>query len=460
MSRKNKRIPPFETEVGPLFGPKGVGMGVAPDGKPVTIRRAPPGSRVLVRPAGRRKGQWKGVRMTMIRPAPDHVEPPCPRFGLCGGCVLQEMPLDGQRGAKLARAKVDVGEAPWHPEVLGTPDAYGYRNKMEFSFGTARYLDEVSHAEGQPIDGRFLGMHAAGRFDRVVDVAHCHLIDDPMNTLLDIARQHTLTEDAPPPWNPRSHVGFFRHLQLRRGADGVLLALFTTTPDDAQKTFVHQLADTLMNAGALGIQWFLNDGVADVARGELANSWGETTLRMELSGRSFELSPQAFFQTNTAGAEVLYDTIGHAVGTGHRRMLDLYCGTGSIGISLADHADEVVGVELVEHAITNARRNAEANGVNATYRVSKMEDALDVLVGGPGVVAVVDPPRVGLHPKVAKLLAETKLDVLVYVACNASSLGRDRVVLEEGGWVLERCWAVDLFPQTGHLEVVGRFVRP
>ena len=144
----------------------------------------------------------------------------------------------------------------------------------------------------------------------------------------------------------------------------------------------------------------------------------------------------------------------------HRVLLDLYCGTGSIGITLADHAEEVVGIEVVADAVENARVNAAANGVSARYRVAKVEDVLDELAGGPGVAAVVDPPRVGLHPDVARALANAPLEVLVYVACNPASLGRDREVLEAGGWVLERCWAVDLFPQTGHLEVVARFTRP
>lgn len=459
MSRRNKRIPPFETEISHL-GPKGVGMGVAPDGKPVAVRRAPPGSRVRVRPAGRRKGQWKGVRTHLVRPAPDHVDAPCSLFGLCGGCVLQEIPLERQRSLKQTRGEEDVGPATW-ASLRGDTEAYGYRNKMEFSFGTARYLDEQAHAAGVPIDGRFIGMHAAGRFDRVVDTERCLLMDDGLNAILSTVRELALVDGAPMPWNPRAHEGFLRHLQLRRGSEGALLALFTTTPDAEQRAFVESLATRLLeNPDVLGLSWFLNDKVADVAQGTLEQTWGRDTLPMALLGKTFELAPLAFFQTNTRGAEVLYETIGEALGTGHRLLLDLYCGTGSIGICLADHAEEVVGIEVVADAIDNARINAERNGVDARYRVAKVEDALEELTGGPGVSAIVDPPRVGLHPKVAKVLADAKLDVLVYVACNPASLGRDREVLEAGGWVLERCWAVDLFPQTGHLEVVGRFVRP
>ena len=357
-----RRLPPFEAEVIDL-GPKGVGRATAPDGRPVHIRRAPPGSRVMVRPAGRKKGLWKGVRTQLVRPAPDHVDPPCPHFRLCGGCVLQEIPLARQRTLKLARAHEEVGPAPWDPEVDGTPDAYGYRNKMEFSFGTARYLDEVRHAAGEPIDGRFVGMHAAGRFDRVVDVDRCLLMDEGMNAVLEQVRTATLVEGAPAPWNPREHTGFFRHLQLRRGADGLLIALFTAVPDDTSRAFVVSLAQALVDRpDVLGLTWLVNASVADVAKGAVEQTWGRTTLPMELSGRRFELAPLAFFQTNTAAAEVLYQRIGEVLGTGHRVLLDLYCGTGSIGITLADHADEVAK-KTVNMETVQAQLESEMDGL-------------------------------------------------------------------------------------------------
>ncbi|MEZ4318254.1 MAG: methyltransferase [Myxococcota bacterium] len=463
MSR-SKRIPPFEAEITHL-GPKGVGVGTAPDGRPVHVRRAPPGGRVLVRPAGRKRGTWAGARMALVRPPSDAVEPPCPVFGLCGGCVLQELPLERQRALKLERARVEVGETEWRG-VRGSPDAYGFRNKMEFSFGNKRYASEREMARGDAVlDGRFLGLHAPGRFDRVVDVACCPLLDDVGNAALAVTRAVLLDPpDGPTLWDVRSHEGFLRHLLVRRGQGSLYLGLFTASPTPADEAAVHAWLDALERSeGLAGVAvsagWYVNDGVADVARGELREHRGSPDLRMRLRGREFSLAPLAFFQTSTAGAEVLVDTIGEALGTGHRLLLDLYCGTGSIGICLSDRARQVVGIEEVEAAIDNARVNAAANGVQAEYRVAKVEAALDQIVGGPGIAAVVDPPRAGLHPSVARKLAETPLDVLVYVACNPASLGRDRVLLEAGGWRLQCAWAVDLFPQTGHLEVVARFVR-
>lgn len=462
MKRKAHRQGPFEVEIDAL-GPKGVGVGVAPDGREVRVPRAPPGSRVLVRPQGRKAGVWKAERTARIRPAADAVEPPCPQFGLCGGCALQEMPLDAQRAHKQALAAREVGPAPWEP-MRGAPDAYGYRNKMEFSFGVRRYLAASDHAAGLPIDGRFLGLHAPGRFDRVVDAPRCELLDDAGNAALAGARAVLLADDAPPPWDLRAHTGLLRHLVLRRGDGTVGLALFTATPSEAERAWIERALDALAaldlpGARIGGVWWFVNDGLADVATGALEGSRGDPGLQITLAGRAFALAPLAFFQTSTRGAEALVEAVGDALGGGHRLLLDLYCGTGALGICLADRADAVFGLELVADAVENARANAARNGVAGTWEVAKVEDALGSLAGGPGVAAIVDPPRVGLHPSVARALAAAPLDVLVYVACNPASLGRDRQVLEAGGWTLERCVAVDLFPQTGHLEVVARFVR-
>ncbi len=476
-----RRIPPFETEISSL-GPKGVGVGTAPDGKPVHVRRAPPGGRVRVRPAGKRKGKWKGVRQALIRPPADGIEPPCPVFGLCGGCVLQELPLDRQRALKLERAKAAIGPVEtgvWRG-IDGSAAAYGFRNKMEFSFGTRRYASEAEmqaapDRRAVDLSGRFLGLHAPGRFDRIVDVAHCPLLDAPGNAVLEATRAHFgigTKAGGPALWDVREHTGVLRHLLVRRGHGSVYAGLFTATPPDSAVearilAWLDAIAALQLESDgtpvAMQAGWYVNDEVADVARGTNRDSRGASDLQMALHGKTFALAPLAFFQTSTSGAEVLIDTIDRALtADGAQRfttLLDLYCGTGSIGICLSDRADAVIGIEEVAPAIENARANAARNGVEATYRVAKVEAALDALTGGDGVAAVVDPPRAGLHPKVAERLADTPLDVLVYVACNPASLGRDRAALEAGGWRLTAAWAVDLFPQTGHLEVVARFEK-
>jgi len=469
-----RRIPPFETEITHL-GPKGLGVGRAPDGAEVRVRGSVPGARVHVVPAGKRKGIWTGRKTVTVRPPADGVQPRCAVFGMCGGCLLQEASLEAQRRDKHAMALADVAAhvaldgVVVHP-IRGVDGAYGYRNRIEMSFGPRRWLTEGDQQAGVSQHGRFLGMHPPGRFDRVVDSLRCELVSEGMNELLQAVRSVALDDDAPPPNDVRSHEGFWRHVRLREGhhTQERLVVLFTRSPDpqtpwgpDAE-SWVERVAHAVADK-AVGVVWCVEDGVADVARGEVRRVWGRATLSEALHPEGlrsarFQLSHNSFFQTNTPGAEVLYSTIGEALGA-HRdgRLLDLYCGTGSIGITLADRFDEVIGIEEVEAAVRDAEANAEANGVVARYRCAKVEAALDDL--GPGAHVVVDPPRAGLHPKVAKHLAKTRARSLVYVACKPGSLGRDAAFLAEGGWRLEALWTVDLFPHTGHVEMVGRFVR-
>lgn len=473
MGRRRRYIEPFEVEIESL-GPKSLGRGVAPDGKPVFVRFAPMGSRLAVQVHSRKKGTWHARRTAMVRPSPDRVAPRCQQFLLCGGCGLQEMPLESQRAEKHKYALSSIEQPNPIPSSCtvhpprGADSAYGYRNKVELSFGVRRYLSEADMKAGLEIGGRFLGFHAPGRFDRVVDAPRCELISEEANTVLETIRTMALRPDGQSLNDVREQSGFWRHLLLRQGfATGeILIALYTrTATEPTQVEEVAALAETLMklplgNARVVGVVWAENDGVADVARGERRQVWGRDHLFERLGNVTYRISPESFFQTSTQAAEVLYDTIGEAVGHG-QTLVDLYCGAGSIGLYLANQFQRIVGIEEVAPAVADAEENAARNGVsNATYTASKVEDALKSLEGiGSPRSLVVDPPRAGLHPKVAKALAAADAEVLVYVACHPASLGRDRAFLEEGGWTLTDLWTVDLFPQTGHIEAVARFTK-
>ncbi len=472
MARRRRYMPPFELDITGLAD-KGLGTGIGPDGREVRVRKAPVGSRLLVQTQSRKKGVWSARRLSLIRPPADHQTPPCPQFELCGGCSLQEMSLAAQRGAKADRAVLDVLGTSQAPGVTvhgvrGAPEAYHYRNKVELSFGVKRYLSQPDQDAGLSHGGRFLGFKAPGRFDRVVDAPTCHLISEGAGELLRLTREAFLPDGGPPLWNVRDHTGFLRHLSLREGSHTGewLVSLYTTSPaDPSWEQAVEAWAQTLQGAELpggrlMGICWFVNDGVADVARGELRKSWGQPWLTERLGDRLYRVSPHSFFQTSSDGAEVLYDTIGEAVGSGGT-LLDLYCGAGTIGLYLSDRFDRIFGIEEIPSAVEDAGRNAEANGIEgAEFVCAKVEDVLEQLDRFEGQrTLVVDPPRVGLHPKVARKLADAQADVLVYVACKPGSLGRDREILEAGGWTLTDLWTVDLFPQTGHMEAVARFVR-
>jgi 23S rRNA (uracil1939-C5)-methyltransferase len=342
-----------------------------------------------------------------------------------------------------------------HP-IVGESAAYGYRNKVELSYGVKRYLDDDDFAAGLPFAGRFLGFHAPERFDRIVDTPRCELISDGLNAVLAAAREH-LIRSAFEPWDVRAHTGFWRHLVLRETLSGERLAvIYTAPPPEGAEAEVQSLARAL--PGVTGVVWMVNPGTGDAAIGERrAVLAGRPWIEEQLGPFRFQLSPTSFFQTNTPGAVVLYDVVAQAAGKG-RRLLDLYCGTGTIALWVADRFSEVIGIERNEEAVFDARENARRNGVSGVrFEAGAVEQ---VALGLQAEVVVVDPPRAGLHPKAASWLASLKTaQRLVYVACQPRSLERDRAVLEAGGWRMTDLWIVDMFPQTGHCEAVARFER-
>ncbi|MEM1008099.1 MAG: methyltransferase domain-containing protein [Myxococcota bacterium] len=318
--------------------------------------------------------------------------------------------------------------------------------------------------------GRFLGFHAPGRFDRIVDVESCALISDDANRLLQVLRRTTLAEHLPSPWDVKEHTGFWRHVQLREGfaTREHLICLYTAPPqNDAETTAVEHCAQTLMQTTlsqghrVVGVVWFENPSLGDAAQGSERKVWGRSWFREQLERTEFHIAARAFFQTSTRGAEILYDTIREAIQQKSGTLYDLYCGLGSIGLFLRDEFDALIGIEEIPEAVEAARANAQRLGfANTTYIAQKMEDALEQLPQtAQRHTFVVDPPRAGLHPKVAKALVQAPGDELIYVACHPHSLGRDALILAEGGWQCSDLWLVDLFPQTYHIEAVGRFTR-
>lgn len=456
MARHGKERPPVELTLDQLEA-KGL-SGLDAAGRRHEVRAGAIGQVLRVRRG--RKG--KAEVLDQLEPAPDQVHPACPVYGLCGGCQLQQMPLSGQRVEKARLVERLVGHpCPTCEGATGPQDggAYGYRNKLELSWSPRRYT-ATPPADPADIEGSWLGFHPPGWFSRVVDVAGCPLGSPAMNRVIATVRGLGLA----PAWDNTTGQGWWRHLVLRQGDDGVLVTLVThpDCPDAAVAGVSRALAELPEVSGVL---WRVNDGVAEVATGALrAVLHGSPALRVTVGGTTLDLPPEAFFQVNTEGAAVLFERVAQALGTGGT-LLDLYCGVGAIGLHLfhapdgSPRFDRVVGLELLESAVEVARENARRLGLTGEWHAGPVEEVLPRLDLPAPLRVVVDPPRVGLHPKAAAFLAGLDAEVLVYVACNPASLGRDRVVLEAGGWRLTELWAVDLFPQTRHVEAVARFER-
>jgi 23S rRNA (uracil1939-C5)-methyltransferase len=397
------------------------------------------------------------VLLDVVSPAPDAVAPRCGVFGLCGGCQWQQVPLERQRAEKHRALAALL--APLGGDDLGIvgDDGYGYRNKVELSFGAARYLPREEQAAGAERAGRFLGMHAPGRFDRIVDAPRCELITERANAVLARVRHDALGSTFPL-WDPHSHTGFFRHLALREGRDGVVLSLHTSPGGPDHEEWIRAHAP---GWGAAGVLWVESDRPADVAAGNLREVvFGTDHVRERLAGVEIRLSPSAFFQVNPLGAERLVQEVGARLGGGGT-LVDLYCGTGALGLANAHRFDRVVGIEVNAAAVRDAEMNAAANRIPAQFFAGEVEASLEALadVWASRPAVIVDPPRVGLHPRALETLSALDLSVLVYVACRPSSLLRDGLALMERGWRCVDRVAVDLFPQTGHVEVVSRWVR-
>jgi tRNA/tmRNA/rRNA uracil-C5-methylase (TrmA/RlmC/RlmD family) len=260
-----------------------------------------------------------------------------------------------------------------------------------------------------------------------------------------------------PGWDARTHSGQFRHLVIREGR-GLVVTLVTTSSADPSEVARAGRAIAAVE-GVTGVLHVVHDGLSDVATGELrAVLAGSPDLEIEIAGAALSLPHGGFFQVNTPGAALLYERIREALGSGGT-LLDLYCGNGAIGIVLARAFDRVLGVDVHEPSIARARANAERNGVRGAWYAGAVEELLPTITLERPLKVVVDPPRAGLHPKAVAHLAGLSADTLAYVACNPGSLGRDRPVLEAGGWRMTDLWSVDLFPQTPHVEALARFVR-
>jgi 23S rRNA (uracil1939-C5)-methyltransferase len=417
-------------------------------------------------------GDHLEVRLTQVRPrfargtiervvtASDlRVEPPCPYVGRCGGCRLQHVRYEAQLAFKqrqvaecLARLG-GLGPAETIPlaPIIGAPAAFGYRNKMEFTF---------AEADGQAI----VGLHEAERFDAILDVDRCLLQSDALNAVLAEVRSF-VRETGWSVYQQATEAGLLRFLMLREGqlTGEIMVNLVTASPDVAT---ARALADRLRTRcpGVTAVVLNVNPKKAAVAVGvEEHPVAGDEVIRERLGGLTFAISANSFFQTNTRQAERLFGIVGEYAGlTGQETVFDLYAGTGAISLTLARQARAVYGIEVVPAAVEDAQRNARANGItNCTFLAGEVRHVLPELArqGVRADVVIADPPRAGFHPKaLAGLLAQGPRRI-VYVSCNPATLARDLATLCAGGYRIVAVQPIDMFPHTAHIEVVVRLER-
>ena len=430
------------------------------------VKNALPGQRVQCGVNKVRHGKAEGRLLQVLEPSALECGSPCPHFGICGSCTYLTLPYEEQLKIKESQVKKLLDSVLCKPAtyrfegIKPSPVCYGYRNKMEFSFG-----DEVK-------DGPLaLGMHKRGSFYDIVSVTDCRIVDEDYRKILgcvlayfdrlqkqgvDISFYHRLR-----------HVGYLRHLLVRKAAKTgeILVALVTTTQvtfslyseDEVLSGLQAELCTLSLDGEIVGFLHTRNDAVADVVQSdETRVLYGRGYFYEELLGLKFKISQFSFFQTNSLGAEVLYETAREYISerVPDKIVYDLYSGTGTIAQLMAPVAKKVIGVEIVEEAVEAARNNAALNGLhNCEFIAGDVLKVLDEIEEKPDVI-ILDPPRDGIHPKALDKIIRYGVEHILYISCKPTSLVRDLEVFLERGYEVERAVAVDMFPWTSGVECV------
>jgi len=432
------------------------------------------GDRISARIKKVRQRYLEAISVEILEPSADRVTPQCAYFGVCGGCKLMHIRYEAQLLYKQKKVKDalehlgDFADPPVH-QALAAAMPFHYRNKIEFSFSNMRYLlpEELSLAELSRPKEFALGFHTPGNFEKVIDIDYCYLAKEEMNQVLALTREFALA-NALVPYGVKAHTGFLRNLVVRfsENRQEVMVNLVTSWHDEAlmQRYRMH------LEAGMAGKRLTVVNNVTErhntVATGETEFTVSGTgSITERLGTLDFRISANSFFQTNTAQAEALYRSILAVAGLqADDTVYDLYCGTGTITLFLAQHCRQAIGLELVESSINDARSNAELNGVsNAAFFQVDLKDFHAMLerlqsYDVPRVI-VTDPPRAGMHPKALATMLRLRAERIIYVSCNPASLARDGKEIAQHGYRLTSVQPVDMFPHTSHIESVACFER-
>ena len=433
-----------------VFPNKGI---VEVDGHRVTVKNTLPGQKVRAVVNKKRRDRIEARLLEVVEKSPLEISAPCAVFGVCGGCLYQSLPYKEQLKLKEGQVKellAPLGLEAQYQGITASPEVYGYRNKMEFSFG-----DEFL---GGPLA---LGLHKRGTMYDIVNATDCKLVHDDYNKVVQSALDYFQKLEVPF-YHKRKHVGYLRYLVVRRGVKTSELQLNLVTSSQLQldlQPFVDMILALELDHEIKGIIHTINDQMSDAVKvDELHILHGSDYFYEQLFDLKFKISPFSFFQTNTLGAEKLYEVVREYVGeTKDKVIFDLYAGTGTITQLVAPVAKKAFGVEIVEEAVEAAKINAEINGLtNCEFiagDVLKVIDDLAISVDKPDII-ILDPPREGIHPKAMPKIINFGVHHIVYVSCKPTSLARDLRLLMGAGYEVEKWALIDMFPHTPHVETI------
>ncbi|MDO6492048.1 MAG: 23S rRNA (uracil(1939)-C(5))-methyltransferase RlmD [Cellulophaga sp.] len=463
MRRKTKRVV-FENVEVVDAGAKGKTIGKAPDGRVIFLNNAVPGDVVDVQTTKKRKAYFEGTAINYHTLSDKRTEPQCEHFGVCGGCKWQHMGYEHQLFYKQKEVENNLTrighlQLPTITPILGSEKQYFYRNKMEFSFSDSRWLtlDEVK-SDKEIEDRNALGFHIPGMWDKILDIKKCHLQADPSNAIR-LETKEFATKTNMTFFNPRHHTGELRTLMIRTSSTGEIMVLIQFFDDhkENREALLNHLATTFPEITALlyVINQKHNDTIYDQ---DIVCFAGRDHIFEEMEGLQFKINPKSFYQTNSEQAYELYKiTRDFAELSGDELVYDLYTGTGTIAQFVSKKAKKVVGIEAVPEAIEDAKANAKHNKIdNTVFYAGDMKKIFNpefISQNGTPDVIITDPPREGMHKDVVEQILAIAPNKVVYVSCNSATQARDLELMNDM-YEITRLQAVDMFPQTHHVENV------
>lgn len=463
MPRKNKKKEFYNIRVLDT-GAKGKSVAKAPDGRIVFLSDAVPGDVVDIQTFKKRKAYYEGKTTKFHKFSKDRVPPLCSHFGICGGCKWQYMSYEKQLFFKQKEvvnnlSRIGKLNLPEISAILGAQNPYFYRNKMEFSFSDNRWLSQKEIQSEQPIENRnALGFHITGMWDKILDIDKCWLQADPSNAIRNALKNFAISKNISF-FNARKQSGVLRTLMIRTSSKKeimVLVQFYKATAKQLEiilnflKISFPEITALLYVINAKG-----NDTIYDQ---KVICYYGRDHIYEEMEGLQFKINAKSFYQTNSEQAYNLYKITRDFAGlTGSEIVYDLYTGTGTIAQFIAKKAQKVIGIEAVPDAIKAAKENAEYNNIkNVDFFVGDMKyifnDDFIKTHGHPDVI-ITDPPRNGMHKDVVAQILKINPKKIVYVSCNSATQARDLELMNHNYKVI-KTQAVDMFPQTQHIENV------
>lgn len=454
---------------------EGKGIFKTDNGFVIFVDKLIPGDKALVEITKKKSSYAEAKLIELTEKSAKRIEPTCKHFGTCGGCKFQYLSYEEQLNYKYkvvinSFERIGGFKIPEISAVIGADDFYNYRNKMEFSFSDDRWYDEPNALK--PVPDFALGLHIPKFYTKVLDIEKCFLQSEISNNILKLTRDFFKTKGTSI-YSTKTHSGFLRFLIIRqsKNTDDIMINLVTYNYDEQLIKEYSNIIKSYLPEVTTFVNSF-STRKAQVAFGEdsriiFGTGYIIEKLNNKIRDLSFKISPNSFFQTNTVQAGKLYSVANEFLEPNKDDVvLDLYCGTGSISLFIADRVKKVTGAELIEDAIKNAQENAKLNNIeNVEFVLSDIKDYINKVNSSCNInlsasKIILDPPRSGLHPDICKILSETSFDKIVYISCNPVTQARDIAeICSAGNYSISKIQPVDMFPQTHHIENVCLLIK-